>query len=764
MPLRCRLALLSVALCAPLVARTVWADVPAPSTARAAPAAPAVSAAPTARMTSAPPVRGEPLRLLSAAGGAVYAQLADKTVVGLSSGEVVVDARARSEARTVVGRVLCAAGTHPPAPRALAPVVAAAVPGLSPPPPPPPPPRIVCLRAATVGGAGDEPTRRTLMLLDSAGVRREVASGSEEGYRVVPLGIHLDAQGKLRFAYAETGVAEGQAATRFHVVEGSQRREIALTPEGLLPEGSEEGAEGEGRAEGEVEPVIQMVELGGQAWLVHREGSALVARPPDEEPVEVASSASGAFRAVVGPDGWLYVVHHDPASGTARVSSSRDGRAWSLATIDGRESGEALDAAAGSDAVYVVFSSTRGSPGGGLRAATLREGRVEEAPITVHRVREGEDLPRPLLGIDGKGFTWLTYRDLAGAKGGAKGEAKKQVWSRFGRPEELLGSAGAAEERGMGGRGSYFLLTGAGALPTFWHLASLTPSLEGADGVLVESPETNVGFSLLLSANVEARWRSVNFGLSYAQGIVDEAAESIEDAAGVLSGFVQADDVLWGHDLRLSVLWGRYRGSTTAFVASGEGGEMEIRSSYIDTQLLARNRWNIKYGLGYTHLNLPTLVHTWTSTKASVEYGFSGSFLRDVSFNNLALVLGYANVDHAAGYTSRYNGPLVDGLLGGGVAFYGHEPITTDGGGTLENEVTFHLRGNVMVGWLYFRRWASLGGFGLYVRPSYTAEVGFTGLPTEPSARDESKGIDTQGEVSLLWVRHGPSLDVGAVW
>ncbi|AKT38353.1 hypothetical protein [Chondromyces crocatus] len=739
-----------------LPARAAWAKTPIDPKAQAASASRQEKSGGVAA-----PVAGEPLRLLTAPGGEIYAQMPQGTVVGLASGSVVVDARSDAQGRPTTGRVVCAAGARSGGGKAGAGAAGGAGAkadvkagagggsgGRKAARPVAPPPRIACLHVSATRDAEGQPASQTLTLTDSGGLRRTITSGEGERYQVEPLGVQLGAEGALRLVYAETREREGRVGKRYVLVDGD--REVNVS-EGF------EVDRGEGPAMGEVEPgahPVQLVEVGGQLWLVHQEGSAIVAHPPDEDPVEVASSAGPGFRAVVGPDGWLYVLYQEPVSGVARVAVSQEGRAWRSVTLGSRESGLELDAAAGPDAVYAVFTFGHGGVGG-LRSVALRDGRRVSGDVTLARDDHDGVGRRPRLAIAPEGAGWLTFQRPTARSA--------QTWRRFTHPEELLD--GAVERGTWLGEGhrSYYLETGAGSWLSFWHLGSPVPSLEAANGVFVEPPEYDVGMALLLSASVEARWKSAHFGLSYAQGVVDAAAENIGDSTGILTSAIKVDDVVWGHDLELSVLWGRYRGSTSVIVASGEGGAMEIRSSYVDTQLMAHNKWRIKYGLAYTHQNLPALVHTWISPERSTQYGFSGSFLRDVTFNNLSLMLGYSKLDHVDTHRDHYSGLFLDGALGGGVAFYSHDPANTSVG-PIESGVTFHLRSNARVGWMLLHRWASLGGFGLYVRPSYVAEFGFTGLPTAPSSTEDEFETSTYSALSLLWLRHGPSIDVGAVW
>lgn len=710
MPLSARLLALLAAAWVLLLPQLARADA-------AKAAAPARGGPPAVRA----PVKGEPIRLLTAPGGDLFALMEDGRVLSLPAGEEILDVRAEGEERTTTSRVFCAAG---------------------------PGPRIACLRAATQVSERGEPAGQELTLVDSDGGRQAIASGGQ-GYSVTPLGIHIGSDTKLRFAYAESLTSGNQTVTKQWFVADNDREELPLTLGNFVSSLANVGAGDR------VDPPIQMVEFEGQIWFVHRADSAIVAHPPGEEPIEVASASLHDIRPIVGPDGYFYVFYHEPSTATARVASSRDGKKWSSTTLDGKESGWQIDVAAGPDAVYAVFYFFRNSFHKGLRTSVMREGKQVGDTVTIFREDRWNAGWHPHLAIGAEGITWLTYQSNV--------EEEQRAWSRFKSPDELSEHGIGPSEGWEEGYKNYFLQTGAGGWLNLWHLASAVPSIEDANGVSVDNPSYNVGLALLLSANIEARWAFLDFGLSYAQGIVDDAAEDIKDSTGILNGSVKIDEVFAGHDIKVSLLWGRYRGTTSATVAAGEGGELPIKTNYVDTQLLALNKWRVKYGVAFTHYKIPTLVHTWASPDGSSSYAFAGSFLRDVTFNDIALMLGYSKLDYAAKYENHYNGLVLDASLGVGLSIYSFDPITTDAGDA-DGGLTLHMRTNAMLGWLYFHRWQSLRGFGLYVRPAYTGELGFTGLPAAPSAREDTAGATTSTAVSLLWVRHGPWLDVGAVW
>jgi hypothetical protein len=710
MPLPARIAALAPLI---LLATAAHADNPLSAVANQARGGPPRVAA---------PVHGHPVRLLTALGGGVSALMSDGTVRAIPSGEVVLDVRAEGEERTTTQRVICAAGAGP---------------------------RVACLRAVVHADERGADFRKELQLVDSDEGRRVIASGAGQGYDLAPLGIHVGTDGQVRLAYAETTSRSDQTVTRQLFLAGSDRAEMRLdfggTEANKTPIGVGERAD----------PPLQMLEFQGRLWLVYRAGEAIVAHPPGEPKVLVAASSRHDIRPLVGPDGWFYIFYHEPRSATARAAASQDGRVWRDLTLDGEQSGWQLDAAAGGDAVHGVFYFFRNSLHKGLRAAALRDGEQVGRAMTVFREDRFNAGWHPHLAIAADGTTWLTWLSNV--------DERERAWSRFATPDALRDDTAGPEAPAERPK-DYFLLTGAGGWLTSWHPASLVPTREDTAGIELGSPSYNVGLAMLLTANVEARWRALHLGLSYAQGIVDDAAASVEDTSGVLRGAVRIEELLPGHDVKVAAVWGRYRGKVRAGTAMEDPlAELPLETNSVDTQISALNRWRIQYGFAFTHYSIPAAVHAWASPAGSSAYAFAGSHLRDVSISELALVLGYSKLDHAAGYRDHYSGLVFDGAAGAGLALFGFDPIPTDQG-EVQDGLGLHLRATAQLGWLYFHRWQPLRGFGVYVRPAYAAELRLSGLPSGPPPRSQTEGTATTTAVSLLWVRHGPWLDAGAIW
>jgi hypothetical protein len=725
----------------------------------------------TAKARGAPvarpaPVTGHPIRLLSVPGGEVLAQMADGSVRGLESREVVVAAPSAGQVRRAICDVRGIAEAEPeekpegedddeggekpegdekaeregeekaeaPAPSKRA------------------RPHVACIRVvASTGTNGQVSLTVELVDSESKGPPVGVASSNAEGSLDV-LGIGIAGGGELSWGWTEvvTETVNGAQSQRVvpYLHHAGKDQEITDQLGGFVQGLADVGAGDR------VPPAIQFVTIGDRLWMIRRAGGGLVAQEPGGTPHEVAASSLHDYRAVRADDGWVYVLFHDPTLSSAFVAASKDGVSWSTQLLDTRESGWQVDAAAYGDQVVSIHYFFRNSYHKGIRTVTFEGGRVKEPAVTIVREDRHNAGWHPHIGIDADGRTWITWLSHV--------EDDERTWSRFDRPADMrkgaIGSAGTWEDDYK----DYYLQTGVGGWLTLWHLGELVPDPADVGGARLGATTYEVGASLLLTGSLEARYKWFNLGLSYAQSIVDDAAEKVEGSSGLLNGSIKLDEAFPGHDFKVEGIWGRYRGLATP----GDeviGDPLEISTDYVDLKALALNKWRIKYGLGYTTYAVPTTVHAYSALDGETAYTYQGSHLRDVRLHEIDLLIGYSKLDYAAKYENQYFGPIVDATLGFGLVFGSFDAIPTPAGDATDL-FTFHFRGNVMAGLLFFQRFQSLRGFGFYVRPAYVAEGGLTGLAAQPGDREEPVGDAALGQISFWSVRHGPWLDAGLVW
>lgn len=684
---------------------------------------PAQKAATGGPPTVAAPFPANPIRFFSVPGDEVYALADDHKVHNLGTGQTVLE-MSEPEKWNIVVTFCDVIKDH-----------------------------AACLYLATKteGEGQNSTTYKRLVLATEENPNKVIASGSGKEYDVGPLGIHLRSEdGKPLFLYTETKSDGGALRSKTWLVNEGTDKEIEIGSESFLSKLSKIG--GGDR----VDPPVQIVEFKDKHWMVYRDGTDIVARAVKGQPNKVASDTLHDIRPVVTSDGWFYLFYHDARSNTADVAVSQDGKQWQIIELDGKESGWQMEAAARDELAVGAFYYFRNSFNKGLRVVMLKEGKLVEPAFTIVREEAVNTGWHPNLGIASDGTTWLTYL--------ADVENKKRAWSRFPSPRELKKhelSGGSGWEEGYK---NYFLQTGAGVWYTWWHLSDSVPKSDDVGGLHIGKTSYNVGSSLLTSGSIEARYGWFNLGASYAQSVVDDAAKSVDDSSGLFNGSVKVDDLMLGHDLKLGFIWGRYRGIATP----GEnvtGDPLRIKTNYTNVQLLLLNKWRIKYGLDYSTFNVPASVHSWYAAENATSYEYQQSDFRNVSLRNINGILGYSKLDYAAKYENHYNNVFLDGAFSiGWTHFSFDEVVTANGNKSSGDALNIRLIGQL--GWLYFHRWQSARGLGIYLRPAYMADWTWLGSAGKPNDResDKAKSSSLIARPGLSSVRHGPWFDVGIVW
>jgi len=677
--------------------------------------------------TIEPPIPGHPVRFFSIRDGDVYAQMPNGTIKSTRSGRTVMGTRKIEKDGYQFQGMICAATIGP---------------------------RFACLvNLAKVQTSGNRNrTSYRLVLLDSEEDRMTVlGSGSSDRYQIAGLGITIDSKGDLTYAWAETvPTGRNQTKTTQYLFHDGKSQEIEVELGGIVSELANIGG-GDRR-----DPPIQFVEFRHILWMVHRVDTEIVVHPIGVQPLVVAPASLHDIRPIVTKDGWFYILYHDPRSETAEAAVSKNGRDWKTIHLDGKESGWQMEAIAYGERVYAVFYYFRNSYNKGLRVATLREGKRTSSTFTLVREYDFNTGWHPKLAVATDGRVWLSYLRRV--------EEKERVWSEFENPSKMrefeVEDAGGWEDEYK----DYYLQTGVGGWLTWWTIADGVPDAQDV-GLEVGKTDYSVGRALMATANLEARYGSIDVGMSYAQELVDEAAEKLEDSTGIATGSVKIERIFPGHDMKLAFMWGRFRGTAKRGENVNGKENLDLSTDYIDAQFWLLNKWRVKYGVAYTQYHIPAAVHVFTAPEGVSAYTYEGSHFRDVDFRDLSLVLGYSKLDYTAKYENYYNDIFLDGTFGFGLTLLDFTAIDTTLGEKTDS-MTFNIKAMGRLGWLYFHRFESTGGLGIYVRPAYSAEFVTLGSASPPDDRDSDKtdSDSISASASLTTLRHGPWLDLGVVW
>lgn len=609
--------------------------------------------------------------------------------------------------------------------------------------------RVACIRNQPVI-VGNMVRGTELILLDNASGSRTLSRVSDKG-KLTPNGISFTSSGELLYAYTYSEVQANQQVEFARVGRSGREMQLPFIPEAAALE----DLGGGGRAN----PPITFFEFNGRIQLLYRNGRTLLVSALDQlgYAATVAERTSYDARPIVGGDGVLYVFYYEPKSRTARVASSTDGRHFTNSIVDGRESGwqlEALPTAEGATVVYYYF---RGPSDKGLRAASLQNGKLVRSRVILMREERWNAGWHPHLVSDRGRGVLLTYLSNV--------EDDTRVWAHFDNPSALA-SGTSITEGDPDSMKDWFVQVGAGAWYTWWALKSSKPEAKELDGALLGEGNYKVDPSILLSANLEARWGPVDVALSYAQNYLDDASKKLGQSTRLLSGSIKIEDLLPGHDIKAEGIWGRYHGEVSRASEGVPVETLRLNTSYVDVHLFALNQWRIKYGLGFSTYRIPAPILAYSVPAKGTHYEYAGSALRDVRFNNIDFAVGYSKLDYASKYENTYFGPMLDATLAGGLSLASFDAIQTPEG-DLTNAMGLHLRGNVMLGWLWMHRIASLAQLGFYLRPTYVIEGSVsTNELSRPKDRKVSDAdeSDKKGAFEVMSLRHGPWFDLGLVW
>ncbi|MBH23020.1 MAG: hypothetical protein CMH57_00905 [Myxococcales bacterium] len=538
---------------------------------------------------------------------------------------------------------------------------------------------------------------------------------------------------------------------------------------------SRESGAGAGH-ETRVNPRLQFVELNGEVCMIYASeggpGPLHFQCANQATHVEVVEEAMYDFRAEADKEGWLYVFYHEPTEETAKVASSKDGRQWRHALVDTKESGWQMDTAVHGDQVYLLYYYFRNSFNKGLKVATFKGGAIAQDPVTIVRRSEYNTGWYPSLAISANGSMWMTWWDNV--------LEKTRVWSHLKHPREM--GAHVVEDTGgwEDGYKNWALQAGAGGWYTFWNLVDIAPSTEDTGNLELDPTEYTLDQALLAATSLEAEFMGWSLAMSYAQSIIDDAKDELNEAGGEniqrLTGSIKVDKLFPGHDVKVQFVYGKYEGTATAgagVLLNGSGAnnraQLPIDTNYVDAQALFLNKWRVKYGLALTRYELPMVLHTWHAPAESEAYFYTGSFFRQTSVTDIKALAGYSTLDYISKYENYYSGLFFDGYLDAGVSLLSFDEIQLQGAPGADPEsssFTFVGRTTVHVGYLLFSRWKGARGLGFYLRPAYLAEGSFVGLPTKPDDRDSDNADDAETRITpgLLSVRHGPWFDLGIVW
>jgi hypothetical protein len=471
----------------------------------------------------------------------------------------------------------------------------------------------------------------------------------------------------------------------------------------------------------------------------------------------VFSDADYEWSAARDARGWVYVVAYDYTLRSLVVFSSHEGQGqWQRLDVDSRESGWQHSVAAHRDRIYVLSYFLRNAFNRGLNVFEFAEGQLRSTR-THFRRQDRNGGWSPSLGIAADGRVTVTFTE--DEQGG------ETTQREFPSVDAFL-AVTAAEAEGWEAEARTWSVS-AEVMPRYrsWHIISHQPSRTDAPSQFETSYDYDP--ALELGASLEGHIGGVNLGLLYLRNI---ATDAVTDLAGrtaarsfqFLAGFIGFEDLLFGHDLKLSSSFGRVAGRFA--VDDAPPVERETDVTEIEVRLL--NQWRFGYGLAYRRYELPLPFYTYRASEGERAYTQLGSGVANGKIHRAELFIGYSRLDYLTKYENAFNGIDVDFRLGAGVSVMSWPTIriadeSVDGTGAFSMSTALRL------GWAYYKRFYDLRGAGFFVRAGYEGAwlgAGFGNGAPSKREEDDTDEEDTSTYAAHHQLLHGPYLGLGLVY
>jgi hypothetical protein len=455
--------------------------------------------------------------------------------------------------------------------------------------------------------------------------------------------------------------------------------------------------------------------------------------------------------------GWVYVVAYDYTRRSLVVHASLEGRGpWMRMDVDGRESGWQHSVAAHRDRLYVLSYFMRNTFNRGLNVFEFADGRLL-SNRTHFRRRDRNGGWSPSLGIARDGRVDVTYTE--DEQGGAETHRRYPDVASFLAVSVPEADGWEAEARSWS--------VSAEVMPRYrsWRIVAHQPSK--TDAPVQAETDYDYDPALEIGASLEGQVGGVNLGLLYMRSV---ASDAIESAAGSVAGrsfqffagFIGFDELLFGHDLKLSSSFGRATGRFTA----GSGPPVARETDVTEFELRLLNQWRVGYGLAYRGYDLPLPFYTYRAYEGERAYTQLGAGIVDAEIHRFEFFLGYSRLDYMTKYENAFNGIDVDFRFGLGLSVMSW-PMVEVADEEVDGVVALSMSTALRLGWAYYKRFYDLQGAGFFVRAGYEAAWLGAGFGNgAPSKRDEDDVDDeaTSSYAAHHQILHGPYLGLGLVY
>lgn len=339
-------------------------------------------------------------------------------------------------------------------------------------------------------------------------------------------------------------------------------------------------------------------------------------------------------------------------------------------------------------------------------------------------------------------------------------------------------------------------MAGVGTAWQMWQLGSATPDDEEFDDIELFDPDLflmdasyEVSPAWMAEATIMARIGRFSLGASYGQQLLTGALEDAGLSGGQINrlfGVLGVDQIFKYHDIRLNFRQSRVDTRTTiepreldtfpvALLDLGfapiQPIEEDINWQYTRTDVYLLNTWRVRYGVMVQLQTMYLPIYGYTIQEGDTEWSFAGGGPSLANLSDVAITVGYSQLDYAAKYENNVGKFFLDGDVGIGVTTANLLDDVTllvpegDDVEEVDRASDLLLMGQAEAGYLLQRRSKKLRGLGVWARGGYRVEGFSNGSAAFPGEEDEPVEEDnTRVSFSRYELRHGPFVQGGLVF
>lgn len=290
---------------------------------------------------------------------------------------------------------------------------------------------------------------------------------------------------------------------------------------------------------------------------------------------------------------------------------------------------------------------------------------------------------------------------------------------------------------------SYGLALGVGAQYAFWHY------------VADDEFEYDIDNAIVNLVEFQGKLFNIDYGVEYAQEVVTaNASAGGSDVIEYFGAYVGWEKLLYNFDFKINL-----EQSTTnvRLTDTRDSSFLDYEMDYVGFKFTLLTQKRSQFGLVYQNYNEFRNIkrHRWNLFNWSqVNEGVG-----EVDTSIFALHYGYTTISYLEKYGVSENRSYFDFEARLGVATHSYigDSTTQWGGESPSIDSSILIGTQLETGWVWFRRWKSLGGIGGYIKAGYRINIDLVDAETHDPDEDGGTDVNTRFFIeSSTMIRHGP--------